>query len=103
MLALLAGVALIADSAGARAVRVNQVGYLPDGVKIAVTCSLKADTVRAFVVTDTTGRVVFGPRKPKASGAFAGCESTARLDFSALTKPGRYRVVADGTPSRIFR
>jgi endoglucanase len=103
LLALVAGAALLADSTGGRAVRVNQLGYLPDGVKIAVVCSLQKESVRSFVVTDSAGRIVLGPRKAKPAGAFAGCESTARLDFSALTRPGRYRVIADGTSSRMFR
>jgi endoglucanase len=103
VLALLAGVALAADTTGARAVRVNQLGYLPEGVKVAVVCSLQPDTVRRFVVTDTNGRIVLGPRRAEPAGPFAGCESTARLDFTSLRRPGRYRVVADGTPSRIFR
>jgi len=86
-----------------RAVRVNQVGYLPDAIKVAVVCSLDSETVRTFTVTDTTGRVVVGPRRARAGGAFAGCASTARLDFSTLTRPGRYRVVVAGTESPLFR
>src|SRR5690242_20325336 len=46
-----------------RAVRVNQVGYLPSGVKVAVVCSLDSETVRTFVVTDSSGRTVLGPRR----------------------------------------
>lgn len=87
----------------ARVVRVNQVGYLPDGIKVAVACSLDRGTVRTFTVTDTAGRVVLGPRRAAPGGAFAGCASTARLDFSALARPGRYRVVAAGTSSPAFR
>src|SRR5690242_9671879 len=102
MLALIAAAALLADSGG-RAVRVNQLGYLPDGIKVAVACSLEKETVRSFTVTDSAGRVVYGPRRAQPGGAFAGCASTARLDFSALTKPGRYRVVAAGTASPLFR
>jgi hypothetical protein len=85
-----------------RAVRVNQVGYLPSGRKIAVLCSLEAETVRTFTVEDTTGRVVLGPRRARPAGSFAGCAATARLDFSPLTRPGRYRVVVAPTRSRTF-
>ncbi|NUQ21286.1 MAG: glycoside hydrolase [Gemmatimonadaceae bacterium] len=83
-------------------VRVNQLGYLPDGVKVAVVCALSPQPIATFTVEDSTGRVVFGPRRAKATGAFAGCESTARLDFSALKKPGRYRVVAGDARSPDF-
>ncbi|HET9003771.1 MAG TPA: glycoside hydrolase family 9 protein [Gemmatimonadaceae bacterium] len=100
-LGLLTAIALLGDPG--RAVRVNQVGYLPDGIKVAVVCSLDSETVRTFTVTDTAGRTVLGPRRAKPAGAFAGCASTARLDFTALTRPGRYRVVAAGTASPMFR
>ena len=86
-----------------RVVRVNQVGYLPGAVKVAVVCSLDSDTVRTFVVEDTAGHVVLGPRRARSAGGFAGCVTTARLDFSTLALPGRYRVVAAGTASPIFR
>src|SRR6476661_8138927 len=86
-----------------RVVRVNQVGYLPDGIKVAVVCSLDSETVRRFTVVDSRGRVVLGPRRAIAGGPFAGCASTARLDFTTLTRPGRYRVVAAGTASPVFR
>ncbi|HEX2779664.1 MAG TPA: glycoside hydrolase family 9 protein [Gemmatimonadaceae bacterium] len=85
-----------------RAVRVNQLGYLPRAVKVAVVCSLSAERIASFTVEDSAGRVALGPRRARPSGAFAGCESTARLDFSALRTPGRYRVVAAGTSSPLF-
>jgi endoglucanase len=75
-------------------VRVNQLGYLPTSPKIAVVCSLDSATVTTFSVEDERGRVVFGPRRAVPAGAFAACLTTHRLDFSAFTRSGRYRVVA---------
>jgi len=80
-------------------IRINQLGYLPDGPKTAVACSLQPVTIRTFTLQDSEGRVVLGPRKAVSAGSFAACASTHRLDFSGFTKPGRYTLVADGAAS----
>ena len=94
-----------ADSA--IAIRVNQVGYLPDAPKVAVACLLESARVTAaaptFVVRDTRGQTVFGPRRATPGGAFGPCTRTYRLDFSALRQPGRYRITALGVVSRPTR
>ncbi len=77
-------------------VRINQIGYLPDGPKVAVVCSTDSTTIRSFVVEDEAGKVVHGPRSVRPAGAFGPCMETWRLDFSTLRTPGRYRVVATG-------
>src|SRR5688500_5350432 len=74
-------------------IRINQLGYLPNGPKTAVACSLQPVTIRTFTLQDSEGRVVLGPRKAVAAGSFAACASTHRLDFSSVTKPGRYTLV----------
>src|SRR5687767_260444 len=62
--------ALAACTAGPRAtllsperhaIRVNQVGYLPDHPKVAVLCSLDTARVRHFAVETESGRHVLGP------------------------------------------
>ena len=87
--------------------RVNQVGYLPDAPKVAVTCGLDSSRVtrvtRTFVVRDDRGRVVYGPRKMVSTGAFGPCARTWRLDFSELRRAGRYRIAAFGVTSRELR
>jgi len=80
-------------------IRVNQLGYLPDAPKTAVVCSLDSTSIRSFTMQDASGRVVFGPRAAKNSGAFGPCASTHRLDFSALRTPGHYTIVAGGAAS----
>jgi hypothetical protein len=80
-------------------IRINQLGYLPDGPKTAVACSLDSATINSFTLQDSEGRVVFGPRKALASGSFAACISTHRLDFSSFRKPGHYVIVAGGAVS----
>ena len=88
-------------------IRVNQVGYLPDAPKVAVVCALDSTTVtritRTFVVRDEQGRMIFGPKRAAPSGAFGPCARTFRLDFSALRRPGRYRITAFGVTSRPVR
>ena len=77
-------------------VRINQLGYLPDGSKVAVVCATRPFTTTSFTVQDERGQTVFGPESPTASGSFGPCVETWRLDFSAVRAPGRYRVVASG-------
>lgn len=84
-------------------IRVNQVGYLPDAPKVAVACLLDSARVERFVVQDERGHVVFGPRRAVATPAFGPCVSTRRLDFSALRKAGRYRIVAGDASSPLVR
>jgi len=87
----------------ATAIRVNQVGYLPESPKVAVVCSIDSTQPATFVVRDRRDRVVLGPRRAVASGAFAGCRETYRLDFSALRVPGEYVIVAGGLRSPAIR
>jgi NAD(P)-dependent dehydrogenase (short-subunit alcohol dehydrogenase family) len=75
-------------------VRVNQVGYLPAGPKVAVVCALRPIALTGFTVQDARGRVVLGPRPARRAGAFGPCVETWRLDFSTLRAPGRYRIRA---------
>ena len=80
-------------------IRINQLGYLPDGPKTAIACSLDSTSIATFTVQDSEGRVILGPRKTVASGSFGPCTSTHRLDFSSLRKPGNYTIVAGGASS----
>ncbi len=96
--------AAVATSASAQSpqhtfIRINQLGYLPDGPKTAVACSLDSTAISSFTLQDSEGKVVFGPRKAISSGSFAACASTHRLDFSSFHKPGRFVLVAGGSVS----
>jgi endoglucanase len=111
-LSLLLGATLGAEARGQPApaaagavtyVRVNQVGYRPDGPKVAVACSLDSARVDRFVVRDERGRTVFGPRRATAAPGFGPCVVTHRLDFSALRVPGRYVIVAGAVTSPVVR
>ena len=75
-------------------VRTNQLGYLPRAPKIAVACALDSTRVTTFLVRDSAGRTVLGPRRVRASGMFGPCTESWRLDFSTVRRAGRYIIVA---------
>jgi endoglucanase len=104
MLALLLAVAMTqATSDTMTFIRVNQVGYLPGSPKVAVACSLDSARIDHFVVEDERGRTVLGPRAAESAPGFGPCVVTHRLDFSALKRAGRYRIVAGGATSPVVR
>jgi hypothetical protein len=76
------------------AIRVNQVGYLPELPKVAVACALEATQLETFTVVDLMGRRVFGPARAQPAKPFGPCTQTYRLDFSALQRTGDYILVA---------
>ena len=89
-----------AATATTTAIRVNQLGYLPDAPKVAVFCALGAVDVGEFSVTDAAGRKVL-QRSAQSARPFGPCSTTYRLDFSSITKPGEYRVTAGGAAAAI--
>ncbi|MBL0172080.1 MAG: glycoside hydrolase family 9 protein [Gemmatimonadaceae bacterium] len=75
-------------------IRVNQLGYLPDAIKVAVVCTLDATPVPSFRVKDARGRVVLGPQRAIPDGSLGPCRVTQRLDFTSLRRSGRYTIEA---------
>lgn len=92
-----------AEAAGTVAIRINQLGLLPDAPKIAVVCALEPRAISTFRVIDARSRTVFGPSVARPAGPFGPCAATYRLDFSALRTPGVYFVVAAGARSMPVR
>jgi endoglucanase len=80
-------------------IRANQIGYLPDDVKIAVAFSHRSPEHASFEVIDAaTGKTVFGPTALSANhGAYANFEFNYTLDFTPLKKAGRYTLRLIGT------
>jgi hypothetical protein len=81
------------------AIRVNQLGYLPDAPKVAVACALEPRAIESFRIVDARHRTVFGPSAADAAGPFGPCAATYRLDFSPLRRPGVYVIMAGGAIS----
>ena len=96
-------IALAAAADTSSFIRVNQVGYLPDAPKVAVVCSLDSAAFDTFKVVDARGRTMLGPAPAVATGSFAACRSTFRLDFTKLRKEGIYTIVAGSVRSPSVR
>ena len=96
MRALLA-LLLIATAAHAQtdAIRLNQVGFYPDGRKVAVVASTAA-TGAFSVVRQADGAVVLaGTLGPARTWAASG-ETVRQADLSALTATGTYTLAVNG-------
>ena len=84
---------MAAGAASAHAVKVNQVGFLPQAQKLAVV--QQGD---AFEIVDHDGKgVLKGTAGPALRWAPSG-ETVRLLDLSALTRPGTYRIKLPGMP-----
>ena len=84
-------------------IRINQVGYRPGDVKVAVLIST-GETGGAFEVRDAmTGETVLKSQGRAADPSKWALQSAWRLDFTSLDAPGSYFVVADGVASPVFR
>ncbi len=84
-------------------IRINQVGYRPGDVKVAVLIST-GETGGAFEVRDAmTGETVLKSQGRAADPSKWALKSAWRLDFTSLDAPGSYFVVADGVASPVFR
>lgn len=85
-----AGSAAVTDTAGR--ILLNQVGYTPNSVKIAL---LRVKSVGFEIVNIKTGKVAFsGQTGPFQYWDLSG-DSVCTADFSKLTIPGKYRLVTD--------
>jgi len=84
------------------AIRINQLGYLPDAPKIVVFCSLSPVELGDFIVTDASGTKIL-QQQAKAAKPFGPCVASYRLDFSSVKKPGDYRITAGEITSPLVR
>ncbi|NLY24328.1 MAG: polysaccharide deacetylase family protein [Bacteroidales bacterium] len=85
-------------------IRVNQVGYLEDDVKVAVWISKGEGEVTSFELLDAvSGEQLFSSSEVKQTGPLWSFRQTARLDFSAFTVPGTYIIRAHGVQSVPFK
>ena len=83
-------------------IRVNQMGYLPGDVKVAVMMMEHPEDVKTFTITNVDTKKAMKIRKVKQMGKLADF-STVRLDFSQVTEPGTYVITAGSAKSREFR
>ena len=85
-------------------IRINQLGYTPDGVKVAVCCGKEGAILpKTFSLVDAvTQKLVFTAGTGKDFGQYGPFAQTFRLNFSAFKKPGRYFLQAGSTRSPEF-
>lgn len=83
-------------------IRINQIGYAPNARKVAVLCSLEQTTIADFTVREVAGDIAYGPAPAEEAEAFTPCAAVHRLDFTALRRPGVYRLHAAGADSPPF-
>ena len=101
-LSLLASMILL----GAQAdewIRINQLGYLPQSIKVAVFMSEEETALSEYQLVDAyTQQVVWTFDSPKEAGSIGNMKRTYRLNFSDFSIPGVYYLKAGKAVSPRF-
>ena len=85
-------------------IRINQLGYTPAGIKVAVWCSKQKIAITNFDLVEAgSKKIVFSAKAGNDFGAYGPFTTTYRLDFSAYIKPGKYFIKTGNTESTIFK
>lgn len=85
-------------------IRINQLGYTPAGIKVAVWCSKQTVSLSSFELVDAgTQKTVYTHTAGKSFGAYGPFTQTYRLDFSGFRVSGNYFLRAGQTQSPVFR
>ncbi|HSK13119.1 MAG TPA: glycoside hydrolase family 9 protein [Phnomibacter sp.] len=85
-------------------IRINQLGYTPAGVKVAVLGSKQPLGATVFQLVELpSGKVVLESSAGNDMGAYGPFASTYRLHFSGFDRPGRYVLRAGAVQSPVFR
>ena len=86
-------------------IRTNQLGYLPEGKKVAVWVTKSNTTIKSFQIIDKrSGKVILTQKTRKPFGKYGPFEKGYRLDFSSLKRTGEFLVrTDDGVESRPFK
>jgi peptidoglycan/xylan/chitin deacetylase (PgdA/CDA1 family) len=84
-------------------IRINQLGYLTGGVKVAVWCSKEEGGIGNWELVEAgSGKIVAAGPAGKGFGAYGPFKQSYRLNFSSFTKPGRYYLQVGETRSPVF-
>jgi endoglucanase len=98
-------IGIIATASSAPWIRVNQLGYLPGAIKVAVlvdTAAVKKST--EFGIHDAlSDALVYRSTECAAYGAYGPFRASWRLTFSGFREPGAYYITCAGTRSPVFR
>ncbi|MEJ7586937.1 MAG: glycoside hydrolase family 9 protein [Ferruginibacter sp.] len=84
-------------------IRINQLGYTPEGIKVAVWGGKAGAALTTFkLVNAVDGKTVYEQPPIKNFGPYGPFENTYRLNFSAFKTSGRYYLQAGKTVSPVF-
>ncbi|WP_321995734.1 glycoside hydrolase family 9 protein [Draconibacterium orientale] len=87
-----------------KVIRVNQLGYLPQSVKVAVFLSTEAENAGQFQVFDALNdKLVYEAKVKQVDGSDWGMKTAFRLDFSAVENSGGYYLKLGETRSPAFQ
>ncbi|MCX6152076.1 MAG: glycoside hydrolase family 9 protein [Ignavibacteriales bacterium] len=85
-------------------IRINQLGYTPKAIKVAVLVTKEDYTPVSFQVCNAnTNQIVYSSGNIKSFGKFASFEKGHRLDFSDITEEGSYYIKVERLKSPVFR
>ncbi|WP_134088118.1 glycoside hydrolase family 9 protein [Olivibacter sp. XZL3] len=85
-------------------IRINQLGYDPAGIKVAVWGALSPKEISSFSLVDArSNRKVFTKEAGRSYGAYGPFQQSYRLDFTGFIDTGSFYLVAGHAQSPIFR
>lgn len=85
-------------------IRINQMGYLPESLKVAVMVSKEEVNVNTFTLHDAmTHEEIWRSGKIQSFGPYAAFQSGNRLNFSDFKRPGAYYIQTAQAKSPVFR
>ncbi|MFA6335191.1 MAG: glycoside hydrolase family 9 protein, partial [Bacteroidales bacterium] len=85
-------------------IRVNQAGYLPNDIKVAVFISLEPESVPEFEIFDAcTGKSLLKGVGKVVNASSWRMKSAYRFDFSKIVATGGYYIVSNGIKSPDFK
>ncbi|MDQ6755520.1 MAG: glycoside hydrolase family 9 protein, partial [Bacteroidota bacterium] len=85
-------------------IRINQLGYTTQGIKVAVWCSKATRNISSFSLIDSaSNKIVFTNTAGRSFGAYGPFKNTYRLNFSSYKKPGVYFLKAGNAVSPVFK
>jgi endoglucanase len=84
-------------------IRINQLGYTPNGIKIAVWGSKEKLAISNWQLIDArTNKAVYSDKAVQSFGSYGPFKQTCRLNFTSFKKPGRYYLQAGEAKSPDF-
>ncbi|WP_165045325.1 glycoside hydrolase family 9 protein [Dysgonomonas sp. ZJ709] len=85
-------------------IRINQLGYLPQSIKVAVFISQEKNNITYFEVKDVKSNIsVFKGEGIAANAKRWSMQKALRLNFSQLNTDGEYYIECDGVKSPVFK